>query len=185
MIQWHEITALLWAIWNNGISLLSGVLGVVFTVLSVFFPDKQKRYFIICGIIALLLSPIVAWLDEYRAHRSEAQRLTQEKKTLTEQFENDLKKLSGDEKFRRAMMRPTVELSFYYGVNDISWKYWNSGPGVGIVRWLSVSVDGVPKQNWREALSAIGGPRYRTSPFFTLKPLLGSSLLLALATCCY
>jgi hypothetical protein len=170
LIGWQEFTALLTAIWRNGVSLLTGTLGLVFTVASVWRPERQRRYLFIIGVVTLLLSPICAWLDEHRARRSDTTRLSQEKKTLTNHFDHELKKLTGDEKFRRATMRPTVELSFYYGADELSWKFWNSGPGVGIVKWFSVSVDGVPRQNWPEALQAIGIPWASVSHFTLLYP---------------
>lgn len=158
LIGWQEFTALLTAIWRNGVSLLSGVLGIAFTVVSVWRPERQKRYLFIIGIAALLLSPICAWLDEHRTRRSDTTRLAQEKKTLTDHFDKELKKLTGDEKFRRATMKPTVGLTFNYDQKSAGWLWFNSGPGVGIVRWFSVSVDGVPQPNWPEVMRLLGIP---------------------------
>jgi hypothetical protein len=156
MFTWQEITDLFAAISGNVVSLSSGVLGVIFTVISVWLPNKQKRYAFTFGILALLLSPIYAWRDEYRNRREESARSNDEKKTLTEQFQNELKKFRTEERFQRALLRPNIFFSFTYNPDGAGWVMSNVGPGIAVVKWFSVSVDGVPQRDWRDAMRAVG-----------------------------
>jgi len=79
MFTFEEIGALLSAIGGNALSLWSGILGVAFTVLSVFQKDTLKRPMLVFGIIGLFLSPVLAWRDEYR-QRSTLTRIVEDRR---------------------------------------------------------------------------------------------------------
>lgn len=72
MFTVSEIGALAEALVSNTVSILSGILGLVFTMISIYWKNPPvKRIFLIFGIGALLLSPIYAWRDEYRGRQSD------------------------------------------------------------------------------------------------------------------
>lgn len=68
MFTIDELAALVYAIWSNAVSLLSGVLGAMFLIASIWIPERHyKRVARLVGLLGLLLSPAYAWRDEYRA----------------------------------------------------------------------------------------------------------------------
>jgi hypothetical protein len=70
MFTWDELVALLSGIWEAWISTLLGIVGLVLTVVGLFWPNlPHARIFIIVGIVALILSPAYVWQKEYRTHR--------------------------------------------------------------------------------------------------------------------
>ena len=71
MFTAEELMALLSAVAANTMSLFGGFLGIIFTVLSAFRPDSQKRVLLTIGALCMFLSPSFAWLDLYRAHEKE------------------------------------------------------------------------------------------------------------------
>ena len=76
MLTATEIAALISTIWGNVVSLWSGVLGVGFTVISVFSTRRNlKKPMLILGLLGLFISPIFAWRDEHRARSELAKKL--------------------------------------------------------------------------------------------------------------
>jgi uncharacterized membrane protein HdeD (DUF308 family) len=72
MFTAKEVTDLLSAIANNWLSLASGVLGIVLTIISIWWPHfPMKRIVLLLGFVALFLSPCFAWRDEYRARQQD------------------------------------------------------------------------------------------------------------------
>lgn len=70
-----EVAALLSAIWFNWLALLSAVFGVALTISSAFTKRSSAKRILLCfGLIALFLTPILVWRDEYRRATALAQK---------------------------------------------------------------------------------------------------------------
>ncbi len=63
----QDLAALLSAIWRNTVSLWSGLFGLIATLGSLYYANAPYAHlFLIAGLIALILSPAMAWREEHR-----------------------------------------------------------------------------------------------------------------------
>lgn len=175
MLTSKEVIELFTAIWSNWVSLLSGILGIIFTVISIWWPNPNpplKRIALILGLLSLFLSPVYAWRDEYRARQADKISRENERNNIQNAFQKELDAKNAELKekkdeiaqlrdirgMQRIMLRPTIGLSFYYNDDGAGWKLQNNGPGTATVKWFSAEVDNIPQTNWKALADSLGLP---------------------------
>jgi len=179
MFSLEELAALFAAVGDNTVSLFGGILGIVFTIISIFLPNSsQRRALLVIGLICLMLAPIYAWRDEYREHganqvvyrkareawqkgKENAERSFQDQLNAKNQElrnkESENVMLKDIRKNQQIALKPNVSLSFRHNSADgAGWRMVNNGLGPAIIQWFSVTIDGQPYSDWRSFGSVFG-----------------------------
>lgn len=167
MLTAKEITELLGAIVSNWLSLASGVLGIVLTIISIWWPSSpMKRIGLVLAFLGLLLGLAFAWRDEYRARqqdqmtwqrvKSDIEKQIQEKDRELKEKENEILTLRDIRSLQRLTLKPNAVVSFHHNDDGVGYLFSSRGPGPAVIRWFSVLVDGVPQPHWAAFANALG-----------------------------
>ena len=117
-----ELNALWNAIRDNYVSLWGGILGIIFSGISVWLKDAQlKRVFLIFSVVIFFISFAAAWIDEHRARIADKASRDKETQGQIADLRKELKnrddriaELKKTDQYQRLTLEPKLFITYTY-----------------------------------------------------------------------